>query len=105
VEKKGEGSGGIFAGKAECREVASAVTDANGECRFDAERLKNGDKYRYFCAVKESLGVRQSYPCGGKTSDFLEKGKPQKLKLYDSGEGSIQIQYNNLLNPSQPGDN
>src|SRR6185369_9225388 len=55
--------GGVFSNSNRCREIASAITDANGECRFDEEKLRWRDNYDYFLAVKESWGLEQSYPC------------------------------------------
>jgi len=104
VERKGVGSGGIFGGGASCQEIATGITNQNGECFFEREKLKTSKNYYYYCAVKESWGIPQSYPCGGKTSNFLEVGKDQDWLITDYADGYLQVQYNNLLNPSQPGD-
>lgn len=104
VERKGVGSGGIFGGGASCQEIATGITNQNGECFFDKEKLKISKNYYYYCAVKESWGIPQSYPCGGKTSNFLEVGKDQDWLMTDYADGYLQVQYNSLLNPSQPGD-
>lgn len=104
VEKKGESGGGIFGGNASCKEIAVMTTDANGECYFDKENLRTAGKYNYFCAVKQSWGLDQFYTCGGRTSGFIEKGGSQQIILTDEADGFLQVQFNNLLNPSQQGD-
>lgn len=95
--------GGIFGGIS-CKEIATTVTDNNGECLFDKDKLRTNGNYDYYCAVKESWGIPQTYPCGGKTSRFLAKGKTQDLLMTDYADGYLRVQYNNLLNPSQSGD-
>lgn len=87
-----------------CMEIASAVTDNNGNCYFDKEKLRSTSKYQYYCAVTESWGVQQSYPCAGKSSRFLSKGDEQDWLMTDYADGYLQVQLNNLLNPSQPAD-
>lgn len=105
VEKKGDAGGGIFSGNASCQEVAHTTTDENGYCSFDRERLRTGKKYTYFAAVKEAYGHSQSYPCGGKTSGFLDVGKSNTQTLNTSDYPAyFQVRYNNLLNPSVSGD-
>jgi hypothetical protein len=99
VERKETASGNYS-----CIEVWSAVTDNNGTCFFDKEKLKSASKYQYFCAVTESWGVSQFYPCAGKASGYLSKGKENDWLMTDYADGYLQIQYNNLLSPSQPGD-
>ncbi len=102
VEKK---DGGIFGGSVGCNEIASAATDSNGDCSFDNEKLKSNKKYDYFFGIKEAYGISESYSCGGKTSGFVIKGKLQETILNASYyNGSIKVQYNNLLNPSLPND-
>lgn len=91
-------------GSYSCEEIASAVTDNNGECFFDKKKLKSASKFQYLCAVTESWGVQQAYPCAGKTSNYLAKGDEQDWLLTDYADGFLQVQYNNLLNPSQPND-
>jgi hypothetical protein len=88
-----------------CREIASATTDSNGECEFDKEKLRRRGSYDYFLAIGNAYGQPQSYPCGGKTSGFLEVGKNNEQNLNASYfDAFFKVQYNNLLNPSQPGD-
>lgn len=100
VEKK---DGGLFS-KGGCKEIATAVTDNNGECTFDEEKLKKNASYSYFCAVKESWGLQQSYPCEGIADRFLKKGGAQDWIVTDYGDGTVQLQYKNLFNPAQIGD-
>lgn len=87
-----------------CIEIASTVTDNSGTCFFNKEKLKSTSKFQYYCAVTESWGVQQFYPCAGKTSRYLSKGDEQDWLMTDYADGFLQIQYNNLLNPSQPDD-
>ncbi|MCU0360193.1 MAG: hypothetical protein MUF75_05650 [Bacteroidia bacterium] len=102
VERK---ESGLFVSDVSCIEIASATTDTEGNCSFDKEKLKTGAKYTYYLAVAEAYGKAQDYPCGGKTSGFLEIGENQNQKLDVGGiEATLRIQFNNLLNPSQPGD-
>lgn len=105
VQKKGEDGGGIIAGNADCTEIASATTNGNGECAFDDEKLRSGGKFSYFLAIKNAYGKDQNYPCGGKTSGFIEKGATQETILSATYfDAYIKVQYNNLLNPSQVDD-
>lgn len=104
VEKKGNAGSGLFGGNVSCKEIASAITDANGECSFDEEKLRSGGKYDYFLAVKESWGLQQAYPCGGSYFGYVEKGNTNDKVVIDEADGYVQIQYTNLLNPSQLGD-
>jgi hypothetical protein len=91
-------------GISSCEEIATAKTDSNGECEFEKEKMKSRKNYEYYCAVKESWGLQQNYPCEGKTSRFLKKGKSQDWLMTDYVDGNMRVQYNNLLSPSQPGD-
>lgn len=104
-EKKGESGGGIFGGNASCKEIGLMTTDSNGECHFEKEKLRAAGKYNYFLAITNAYGIQQNYPCGGKTSGFLDKSKTQAVALNASYfDGYFRIQYNNLFNPSQIGD-
>ena len=103
VEKKGENGGGIFSGSASCKEIASAITDSNGECFFDEEKLRKNKKYDYFFAITNIYDQVQNYPCEGKS--YLDKGKTQEIILDGSYyDGYIIVQENSLLNPSQQDD-
>lgn len=102
IERK---EGGLFETDASCSEIASINCDVNGNCSFDREKLKTNSRYKYFLAIKEAYGVEISYPCGGKTSGFVDVGSSQSEILNaDIFDGFVQVRYNNLLNPSQPGD-
>lgn len=100
VERK---DGGLFS-EMNCKEIASAVTDANGECFFDREKLKKNKSFSYFCAVKESWGTKHGYPCAGIAERFIKKGGTQAWLMTNYEDGFIRVQYNNLLTPSQPND-
>lgn len=92
-------------GTSSCKEVATAVTDSNGECTFNKEKLRNGQKYTYFFGITRAYGVAGFYACEGKTSGFLEKGKTANVTLGASViDGNLIVKQNNLLNPSQPND-
>ena len=104
IERKGVGSGGIFTSNTSCNEIATAVSDINGYCTFDRKKLKTAAKYFYFCSIKESWGEQQFYTCAGRTSGFLEIGEAQDIIVTDDAEGYLRVQFNNLLNPSQPND-
>jgi hypothetical protein len=102
VERK---ESGLFVSDVSCMEIASATTDAKGNCSFDKEKLKNGAKHTYYLAVAEAYEKTQDYPCGGKTSGFLDAGGSHIQALESSAfDAFFKVQYNNLLNPSQPGD-
>ncbi len=103
VQKKEVGS--LSGSSSNCEVVTSAVTDANGYCIFDGEKLKAASKYEYFLGVSSAYGISQTYPCGGKTSGFLNVGEDNDVKLNVSYiDTYFKVQYNNLLNPSQIGD-
>ncbi len=92
-------------GNTSCKEIANAVTDANGKCHFDKEKLRINKNYDYYLAISEAYGIGQGYPCDGKTSGFFTPGKTEDVILEASGfDAYIQVQYNNLLSPSQPDD-
>lgn len=103
VERKS--GGGVFSPMYSCKEIAKAITDGNGECMFDKERLKTRESYDYFAVVNYAYSKAQSYPCGGKTSGFFNVGKTNSQVLnYSSFECYFKVQTNNILNPSIPGD-
>jgi hypothetical protein len=94
-----------FSGDYSCSEIANATTNSNGECAFDEEKLRTGSKYNYYMALSNAYGQFLTYPCGGKTSGFLEKGQNTKTTIDASGfEGSLIVNINNLLSPSQLSD-
>jgi hypothetical protein len=102
IERK---QGGIFSPSYSCKEIANATTDSNGECLFSRERLKTRNAYEYFVVINYAYGRSQSYPCGGKTSGYLTVGKTSEQFIhYETYDAYFQVQYNNLLNPAQPGD-
>ena len=104
VDKKGYSNDGKHAGSKDCEEIANAITDNNGECFFDREKLVSSKKHNYFVAVKESWGAEQFYPCGGDALCYIDVGNNNDKVLSDVGEADFIIQYNNLLNPSQQDD-
>lgn len=95
---------GSFLSKSDCNEIATATTDANGNASFDKEKLRKGSKYHYKLGIKESWGIAHQNPCGSQTQDYLDVGKTQEVQLSDYMETSLNVQYNNLLNPSIAGD-
>ncbi|MEI6022180.1 MAG: hypothetical protein WCR21_13720 [Bacteroidota bacterium] len=102
VERK---ENGLFSSNAQCNAFASATTDNNGECSFDKERLKTRNSYDYFLTVSNAYGQQLSSTCSGKTSGFIKLGESQEQTIDASGlNGTLVVQYNNLLNPSQMGD-
>ena len=52
IERKGVSGSGILSGNSSCKEIASAVTDANGVCYFDKAKLRTGRSYYYFADRK-----------------------------------------------------
>jgi hypothetical protein len=96
-----------FGGKTSCEEIASATSDQEGRCVFDREKLRKSKGYDYFVNTNFIYGKDASYPCSiGRTHDgYIEKGGTQEIVLNVSDyEAHLQVQYNNLLNPSQPND-
>ncbi|MEO6302852.1 MAG: hypothetical protein ABIP51_06745 [Bacteroidia bacterium] len=104
VDKKGYNNDGKYAGSNDCAVIANAITDNNGECFFDRERLKSNKKHNYFVAVKESWGLEQFYPCGGSELSYIDIGNTNDKLLVDMQSADVTIHYNNLLNPSQQND-
>lgn len=102
IERKS--GGGLFAPSFDCEEIAIALTDAQGRCFFDREKLKRNKKYDYFCVIKKSWDLEQSYTCSGRSSGFVEIGNTNDIVVIDNLAGSFSIQYNNLFNPSVVGD-
>ncbi len=102
VERK---ENGLFVSEAFCTEIASATTDSEGNCSFSKEKLKTGAKYTYYLAVAEAYGKPQDYPCGGKTSGFLNVGETIKETLeVGSIPAYFRVQINNLFNLAIIGD-
>ncbi|MBL7912027.1 MAG: hypothetical protein JNJ41_13295 [Bacteroidia bacterium] len=101
VDKKGNNPDGKYAGSNDCKEISSAITDNNGECFFDREKLIVSKKHNYFVAVKESWGLEQFYPCGGSQLTYIDVGNNNDKVLIDVGEADLAIHYNNLFSPSQ----
>jgi hypothetical protein len=101
VERK---AGGVFSKDSECKEIASAVTNNNGECTFDKEKLRSGSGYDYFCAVKESWGLSQSYPCEGIADRFIKKGGTSDWLLTDYVDTYFTVKYANIFQPGTSGD-
>lgn len=102
IERKS--AGGVFSPSSECREIANATTGKEGKCFFDGEKLKTAKKSDYFCAIKKSWQLEQSYPCSGKTSGFIDVGKSTEVILIDDLPRTFIIEYNKLFSPSIPGD-
>jgi hypothetical protein len=89
---------------ASCNEIDNVTTDANGECEFDNEKLRSKSSYDYFFAITNLYDQTQTYPCAGKTTGFITKGKAETLVLRANGEGLIVLQFNNVLTPALIGD-
>ena len=105
VEKKGENGGGIFAGNASCKIIASAITDNNGECYFDKEKLRTNKNLSYFVNISNAYGKDESYPCGGYSVNSIDVGKTNTKIVNDSYiDAYFKVKYVNLLNPSISGD-
>lgn len=97
VERK---ENGFFSSNAQCKEFASAITDNNGECNFDKERLKTRNNFDYFLTVSDAYGQQLSSTCAGKTSGFIKVGNSQEEILDASGlNGTLVVQYNHPLQP------
>jgi hypothetical protein len=105
IERKGTAGGGIFAGSASCKEIATAVTDVNGVAVFNDTKLKRREGYEYYPVIKEAWGTTNNYPCGGYNGVLLDKGKTNTIIKSDRSDGGdIKIQYSNLFNPAIIGD-
>jgi hypothetical protein len=96
---------GALAINSSCNELTSSISDAEGKCSFDNEKLKTRAGYKYFMAITEAYGKTQNYPCGGKTSGFLKAGTNYN-EILDVGafESFLEIKINGALNPSLLGD-
>jgi hypothetical protein len=102
VERK---ESGLFASNSSCAGIASATTNLNGECNFDNEKLKRRNNFDYFFAMSEAYNMLQSYPCGGKTSGLIVKGKTQEQILNLSNfDAYFKVQIINLFNTASNGD-
>ena len=103
VERK-VGSG-LFGGAYNCTEIASATTDADGNCSFDKEKLKTRKSFDYYLAITKAYNVPQTYPCGGKTNGFLKVGISQTNLLDASAyDAFLKVQFNDIFNPAIIGD-
>lgn len=103
VEKKEVGS--LSGSSSKCEVLATAITDANGYCVFDGAKLKTGSKFEYYLGLSKAYGDIQTYPCGGKTSGFINVGESNEQVLNASYfDGFLKVEYDNLLSPSQNGD-
>lgn len=89
----------------ECKEIATATTDANGVAYFDKEKLHTRNKFHYKLGIKESWGIAHQNPCGSQTQNYLDVGKTQDVQLSDYLEIEYNVQIDpSLLNPSVSGD-
>lgn len=97
--------GGLFNASSDCREIASATTNKEGRCAFDNLKLKTKKGVQYAAKIKYSYGKSDRYNCNVTQNSEVKKGSSNKLILNSSTYDSyFKVQYNNLLNPSIPGD-
>lgn len=98
-------SGGVYSANSTCKIIATATTNGNGECTFDNEKLRTSNSYQYACNVSYAYGKDQAYTCGQKYGNLIQVGKTNTQVLnMSSFEAYVQVQINNVLNPSQSGD-
>jgi hypothetical protein len=84
--------GAISGGSSDCKEIASATTDANGVATFDQEKLKTKSRYHYKVSIKESWGIAHQNPCGGQVKNYLNVGEPQEIRLDDYVDVEYKIE-------------
>jgi len=102
VESKINGS--LFSASTECKEIAHATTDANGQCIFTDLKLKKKQSVQYAAKVKYSYGKSDSYNCNVTENSEVKLGENNLVLNSSTYDCFFKIQYNNALNPSQAGD-
>jgi hypothetical protein len=102
VESKIEG--GLFSATSDCKEVAHATTDANGQCVFTDLKLKKKQSVQYAAKIKYSYGKSDLYNCNVTENSEIKLGSNNLVLNSSTYDCFFKVQYNNLLNPSQVGD-
>lgn len=94
--------GGLFNAGTECKEIAIATTDANGQCFFNNLKLKTKSSVQYAAKIKYSYGKPDLYNCNVTENSEVKVEKTNKLVLNSSSYKSyIRVYFNNILKPSQ----
>jgi hypothetical protein len=96
--------GGLFNAGTECKEIAKATTDANGQCVFSNLKLKTKSSLQYAAKIKYSYGKSEYYNCNVTANSEVKLGNNDIVLNSSTYECYFKVQYNNLLNPSILGD-
>ncbi|MCA0430496.1 MAG: hypothetical protein LCH32_08335 [Bacteroidetes bacterium] len=97
--------GGLFSAGTECKEIAHATTDANGQCFFSNLKLNKNNGLQYAAKVKYSYGKADFYNCNVTENSEVKVLNKNDLTLNSSDyDAFIKFQFNNILNPSISGD-
>lgn len=102
VESKFEG--GLFNANSTCKEIAKAITDANGKCIFNDIKLKKTKGVQYAAKLKYSYGKSDRYNCNVTENSEVKLGNSTVVLNSSTYDCFFKIQTNNLLTPSLPGD-
>ena len=97
--------GGLFNAGTQCKEIAHATTDANGQCFFDNLKLKKNQNVQYAAKIKYSYDKSDNYHCNvTENSEIKLENSNNKVLNSSTYDCFFKVQFNNLLNPSQTND-
>lgn len=97
--------GGLFNAGIQCKEIAHATTDGEGKCVFNNLKLKKNNGVQYAAKIKYSYGKSDNYNCNVTENSEVKLERTNNLVLNSSTyDCFLKVQFNNLLNPSQPND-
>lgn len=84
------------------KEIAVAITDADGKVSFSSEKTKLNAKYIYKAVLTEAWG--EPLFSDGYGSKEINKLGDNNILLGDYTKGTAKIQFSNLFTPAQSGD-
>jgi len=97
--------GGLFSAGTECREIAHATTDANGQCFFSNLKLKKEQNVQYAAKIKYSYAKNTFYNCNvTENSEIKLENSNNKILNSSTYDCFFKVNYLNALNPSISGD-
>ena len=97
-------SGNIFSASVKCKQIASATTDANGQCVFNDLKLKKNGSQQYAAKIKYSYGKSDFYNCNVTDNSKISLGNNNLILNSSDYNAYLRVQYYNTLNPSISGD-
>lgn len=97
-------SGNLFSASVKCKQIASATTNANGQCVFNDLKLKKNGSQQYAAKIKYSYGKSDFYNCNVTENSKVSLGNNDLVLNSSDYDAYFRVHYNNTLNPSISGD-